>query len=270
MVVTIDMLWRRIIDRQGETFRQQRGQEFTYRVRGDVLVPSTTKQNLPKSQFAAAAALLPLQGPGEIQHLRGPSYLYAILTDPRICPEMAVEHKAGEAVETPPARVPTAEAPTAKRPGEATGFCGHAFAFVAWVEVERDAAGRCVECMPQDRYAKRDTVDLHAYGQGPFCCLVVPELKPLQGVYAIVVDGEPKYIGICADLSARFGSQGYARIQPANCYDKGQRTNCRINHLLLHAARREARIGLWFHQSPTPGPIERHLLKALAPEWNIR
>jgi hypothetical protein len=41
-------------------------------------------QQIPRSQFAKALDLMPLSGPGQIQHLRGPSFIFAILTDPRI------------------------------------------------------------------------------------------------------------------------------------------------------------------------------------------
>jgi hypothetical protein len=48
------------------------------------VVPDRTIQQIPKSHFAKALDLVPLAGPGEIQQLRGPSYIYAILMDERI------------------------------------------------------------------------------------------------------------------------------------------------------------------------------------------
>lgn len=80
----IDTVWGRIIAHQGEAFHQIRGKAFSYRVQGNALGPTTTNRNLPKSDFAKALDLVPLRGPGEIQHLQGPSYIYAILTDRRI------------------------------------------------------------------------------------------------------------------------------------------------------------------------------------------
>ena len=80
----INTIWDRICSHEGEEFRQKMGQIFTYKIHGNVLVPSTTDQNLPKSQFEKALERMPLEGPGQINDLRGPSYLYAILTDDRI------------------------------------------------------------------------------------------------------------------------------------------------------------------------------------------
>lgn len=80
----IDLVWARITAHQGEVFRLVRGKEFTYRVLGNVLRPETTNRSLPKSDFARALEMVPLTGPGEIQHLQDPSYIYAVLMDSRI------------------------------------------------------------------------------------------------------------------------------------------------------------------------------------------
>lgn len=83
-MIGIDLVWARITAHQGEVFHQVRSKEFTYRVVGDVLRPETTNRNLPKSDFAKTLKMVPLTGPGEIQHLQGPSYIYAVLMDQRI------------------------------------------------------------------------------------------------------------------------------------------------------------------------------------------
>lgn len=84
MSPNVDEVWARIEAHVGEEFHLVRGARFTYQVVGGHVVPDRTIQQIPKSQFARALELLPLRGPGEIQHLRGPSFVYAILTDPRI------------------------------------------------------------------------------------------------------------------------------------------------------------------------------------------
>ena len=81
---SIDAVWARIKANEGQRFRQIRGQEFTYAVVGSSVVPSTTKQNISRSHFAEAMQLMPLSNTTDLQHLRGPSYLFAILMDPRI------------------------------------------------------------------------------------------------------------------------------------------------------------------------------------------
>jgi hypothetical protein len=79
-----DEIWKRICACEGESFYQKRGQPFSYRVIGSSLRPSTTNRMLPRSHFEKASKRLPVSGPGELNDLQGPSYLYAILTDPRI------------------------------------------------------------------------------------------------------------------------------------------------------------------------------------------
>lgn len=81
---SINRVWKQIVAYEGETFHQKRGKPFTYRVYGGALHPNTTNHVLAKSQFSRALDRMPLKGPGEINDLRGPSYIYAILTDMRI------------------------------------------------------------------------------------------------------------------------------------------------------------------------------------------
>lgn len=80
----IETVWSRIEKHEGEKFRQIRGREFVYAVSGGGVVLSTTNQSIPKSHFAKALAEVPLENTVPVQHLRGPSYIYAILMDHRI------------------------------------------------------------------------------------------------------------------------------------------------------------------------------------------
>lgn len=80
----VDAVWARIRAREGEQFRLVRGARFVYAVEGSSVVPDRTEYPIARSEFAKALELVPLRGPGEIQHLRGPSYVYAIISDPRI------------------------------------------------------------------------------------------------------------------------------------------------------------------------------------------
>lgn len=84
MDMSIDSVWASIAAHQGELFHQIRGKEFTYSVRGNVLRPSTTNQNIPKSAFRKALDRMPFGDTAALQDLRGPSYVFAILKDERI------------------------------------------------------------------------------------------------------------------------------------------------------------------------------------------
>jgi hypothetical protein len=80
----IDEIWSRIVTHKGEVFQQIRGQEFSYTINHSVLNPSTTKQNIPKSEFSKALAFVPLKNTVPLRDLRGPSYIFAILMDTRV------------------------------------------------------------------------------------------------------------------------------------------------------------------------------------------
>jgi hypothetical protein len=81
---SIDAVWARIKANEGKSFRQIRGKEFTYAVVGSALVPNTTNQNISRAHFEEAMKLMPMRDTTLLQHLRGPSYLFAILMDQRI------------------------------------------------------------------------------------------------------------------------------------------------------------------------------------------
>jgi hypothetical protein len=80
----IDTVWSRIKAHHGKEFRQVRGKSFSYSVDGFTLIPGTTNRNLPRSDFEKALKLVPLPNTTCVQHLQGPSYIYAILMDSRI------------------------------------------------------------------------------------------------------------------------------------------------------------------------------------------
>jgi hypothetical protein len=81
---SFDTTWVRIASHQGEVFVQKRGGEFRYTVRSGCVWPDRTPRALSAGQFRRAWERMPVEGPGALQDLQGPSYLYAILTDRRI------------------------------------------------------------------------------------------------------------------------------------------------------------------------------------------
>ncbi len=83
-MVPFDTIWARIKAHEGETFHQIRGGKFTYSVTAAAIVPDRTNQNIPRAHFEEAAQLLPLENTVPVQHLRGPSYIFAVLMDSRV------------------------------------------------------------------------------------------------------------------------------------------------------------------------------------------
>lgn len=84
MVSSFAEIWSRIEAYAGEKFYQIRGGEFTYVIQGDYLIPDRSRYPIPIKHFEEATSLLPISSTVTVQHLRGPSYIYAILMDKRI------------------------------------------------------------------------------------------------------------------------------------------------------------------------------------------
>ena len=78
-------VWNRVQGCVGQTFTTKKGLPFTYKMGGDILVPSRTKYDLTRSEFEKAYQIVPFDGPGVINwRVRGPAYVWAILHDRRI------------------------------------------------------------------------------------------------------------------------------------------------------------------------------------------
>ena len=77
-------VWSRIASHVGEEFTQILGGTFRYSLVGSSLLPDRTNRLLPKAQFEKALCLVPFRSTTELQQFQGPSYIYAILMDPRI------------------------------------------------------------------------------------------------------------------------------------------------------------------------------------------
>lgn len=80
-------VWKRVVQHAGEEFYELAGKRFTYTADADSLRPSTHEQPIPRQQFLRAweSGLL-----GNLRQLRQEfgqrehSYIFSILTDPRI------------------------------------------------------------------------------------------------------------------------------------------------------------------------------------------
>ena len=150
-------------------------------------------------------------------------------------------------------------------------YSGCRFIHICKIDPLRDLEGRPVQFMPQSRYRNKKGLALHKYGNGPFCKFDIPNdsnWRGKNGVYIILVNSIPKYVGQCANLAHRF-RYGYGQIHPRNCFEGGQRTNCRINNLILkEAAKRGDVIELLFYETNDRARIEEMLIGELRPEWN--
>lgn len=83
--MNIEQVWSRLIKHQGEEFFTKTGKSLTYQIRENTFYPSRTKYAITKKNFEIALGHMPLEGPGALNEIvRGPAYVYAVLSDKRI------------------------------------------------------------------------------------------------------------------------------------------------------------------------------------------
>lgn len=145
----------------------------------------------------------------------------------------------------------------------------HSFEFVDSISVKRNQAGVVDIKMPQSRYEKSDEYPVHRYGWGPFCEFSVDtsEYVGSEGVYIFAASYEIKYVGETVDIHNRI-QPGYGNISPKNCFEGGQQTNCRINHLILETVRNGGQVSLWVEETQDRKQREIELIEQCDPPWN--
>ena len=84
-----DEFWKRLVVRQGEEFLTVERKPFAYELESGGLRiyrgGRRINQHISQKHVRRAWALWPVSGPGELSHeVRGPSYLFGILRDPRM------------------------------------------------------------------------------------------------------------------------------------------------------------------------------------------
>ncbi|MDS0299563.1 GIY-YIG nuclease family protein [Halogeometricum sp. S1BR25-6] len=156
---------------------------------------------------------------------------------------------------------------------------GYEFGRVCDVDPDRTDAGVPRVVVPQPEYAKRDEKPVHDHGWGPFCAFGIPdEGTHRPGVYVLAVEGEVTYVGETQDLYAKFAN-GYGTISPADCFEGGGGTNCRLNTAIFHAVRAGDRVSVHLHATDDFAGtadenralrriIKDDLVTALNPAWN--
>ena len=146
---------------------------------------------------------------------------------------------------------------------------GWKFVFVTLIEPFRLETGVIREYFPQTKYRNAAQIPLNPDGEDPFCQFRIPNDFPLAGVYLISINDRVVYVGECEDFSRRFNT-GYGTIQPRNCFKGGQSTNCKVNHLILNAAKNGGKISLWFCKTNQHKTVEVSLITKLHPKWNTQ
>ena len=152
------------------------------------------------------------------------------------------------------------------------------FQLIARIELKTDKDGIPIEYHPAKRYENSRSLQLNAHGNKSFCHVAlkpygIPDLSPYRaGVYAIA-GASLKYIGRThTSLMQRFN--GYCSIQPRNCYQGGQSTNCHVNNSVLEDSKAGEMLWVCFYESEQANDLEAYFLNSLAatgrrPPWSI-
>lgn len=151
-------------------------------------------------------------------------------------------------------------------------FGGRAFTYIGAIKPERDLSCVVVREFPQGRYLNSKNLAMHRYGAGPFCRFQVATGWSQGGVYVLTREEEILYVGECQNLEERWGTRGYGRIHPRNCFQGGQQTNCRINNLICMESPTSPELALWFFQmngdKQERVAAETGLIASTKPPWN--
>lgn len=122
---------------------------------------------------------------------------------------------------------------------------------------------------PQSRYKKSKESSLHEFGCGEFCKFKLQNAKDTCGVYAWVINNEVVYIGEAVNFRKRF-NMGYGIISPRNCFEGGQKTNCKMNRVVLEEYKNNNTIDIYFYETENYKAVEKELLLKIKTKYNVK
>ncbi|MBX3011118.1 MAG: hypothetical protein KF832_06400 [Caldilineaceae bacterium] len=143
----------------------------------------------------------------------------------------------------------------------------YAFAWAAQIRPDTDDSGAVAAIQPHVAYANPQQLTLHSYGEGPFCKFRISTTLQEAGVYLLLVNDAPIYVGECTNLATRF-NHGYGAVSPRDCYTGGRPAYCRINNLIYNSLAAGQRVEVWFRKTTNRQAIAAELIKLLNTTWN--
>lgn len=142
------------------------------------------------------------------------------------------------------------------------------FNYIETLELLNNKEGK-LYYKPQSRYKKAKESSLHEFGNGEFCKFKLNNAKNISGVYAWIINDEVIYIGEAVNFKKRF-NMGYGIISPRNCFVGGQKTNCKMNKVVLDTYKNGQNIDIYFYETKDYKAIEKELLKSITTPYNIK
>ena len=114
---------------------------------------------------------------------------------------------------------------------------------------------------PAERYKMKNTKKMLLLDEGhlDFCKFKLKNAKDVCGVYAWVINNEVVYIGEAKNIKKRFNT-GYGIISPRNCYQGGQKTNCKMNNVVYETYEIGNQIDIYFFATKDYKAVEKELL----------
>ena len=124
-----------------------------------------------------------------------------------------------------------------------------------------------------EKYNKKNEKKLLKYGEGPFCKFAIEARYDKPGIYIFYSNNKIMYVGQTErQLVERI--YDYGHISPANCWERGQSTNIKINYKICEEIEKGNKIELKFCEQNTSKEkrieIEREIMAELDPLWNIK
>ncbi len=147
-----------------------------------------------------------------------------------------------------------------------TIFFDHKFKKIISIIPEKNKEGKIKKFFPQNNYNNLKNLKLHKYGNGPFCKFKIPDIHA-QGVYLLLIEDKPEYVGECEDFANRWNT-GYANISPRACFEGGQSTNCRINNIIFNSIQSGEKVELFFKKLTDRFALEYELISKINPKLN--
>lgn len=145
-------------------------------------------------------------------------------------------------------------------------ICGYDFKFIETINPEKDADGKLKTIkhnLPES--------EIHRFGGLEYCYFNVEEAQGKSGVYALVVDDEPVYIGCTYNLAVRWSREQYGKIREGECKRKnGLLTNCNVNAYICGAVKENKECKLYFYETQDYKKIESEIIKSQQPMLNIK